>query len=397
MINDNSRAWLEIDLDAIRHNTQAIRKHISEQAEIIGVVKADGYGHGAVEVSRCILQNGVTRLAVSQLDEAIQLRQNGITAPILLLSDLEPERAEGLLAYDVAQIVFTREFAESLSRKATELGKVAKIHIKLDTGMGRVGFRAEDPATVEEIMAIRKMPGLYIEGIFTHFAVSDEAEAGAKAYTEKQFALFQEVCRQLKARGVEIPLHHAANSAAVLRSPEMHLDAVRAGIILYGFYPSEETKVSGVSLKPAMTFKARLTAVKKVPAGTSLSYGCTYTTKRESVIATVPVGYADGYFRALSNKARVLIGGQYAPICGRVCMDQFMVDVTDLVAGGQTVSVGDEVVLMGRQGDLEISAEELATLCDTINYEIICSPGKRVPKRYVSGGKTVGVMNVLIG
>lgn len=396
MINDNSRAWLEIDLDAIRHNTQAIRKHTSEQAEIIGVVKADGYGHGAVEVSRCILQNGVTRLAVSQLDEAIQLRQNGITAPILLLSDLEPERAEGLLAYDVAQIVFTREFAEILSRKATELGKVAKIHIKLDTGMGRVGFRAEDPATVEEIMAIRKMPGLHIEGIFTHFAVSDEAEAGAKAYTEKQFALFQNVCNQLKARGVEIPLHHVANSAAVLRYPEMHLDAVRAGIILYGFHPSQDTRKM-MQLQPAMTFKARLTSVKKVPAGTFLSYGCTYTTKRESVIATVPVGYADGYFRALSNKARVLIGGQYAPICGRVCMDQFMVDVTDLVAGGTSVSVGDEVVLMGRQGDLEISAEELASLCDTINYEIICSPGKRVPKRYVAGGKTVGVMNVLIG
>ncbi len=396
MMQDNSRAWLEIDLDAIKHNTQRIRRLTSKQAEIIGVVKADGYGHGAVEVSKCILENGVTRLAVSQLDEAIQLRQHGITAPILLLSDLEPERTETMLAYDVAQIVFTREFAETISEKAVRTGKIAKIHIKLDTGMGRVGFRAEDSTTVEEILAIGKLPGLCIEGIFTHFAVSDEGGEAEIAYTEKQFALFEQVCAALESRGLKIPFRHVANSAAILRYPEMHLDGVRAGIILYGFHPSDVTREIG-DLRPAMTFKARLTSVKKVPAGTSLSYGCTYTTKRESVIATVPVGYADGYFRALSNKARVLIGGQSAPICGRVCMDQFMVDVTDIVAGGTSVSVGDEVVLMGRQGDLEISAEELAELCDTINYEVICSPGKRVPKRYVAGGKTVGVMNVLIG
>lgn len=396
MIEDNSRAWLEIDLDALRHNTQEIRKYTSSQAEIIGVVKADGYGHGAVEVSRCILENGVTRLAVSQLDEAIQLRQHGITAPILLLSDLEPERVEGLLAYDVAQIVFTRAFAETISRKAVETGKTAKIHIKLDTGMGRVGFQAEDPHTIEEILAIGELPGLCIEGIFTHFAVSDEAGETEVAYTKRQFALFEQVCDTLAQRGLRIPFRHVANSAAILRYPEMHLEGVRAGIILYGLHPSACTEQS-ISLRPAMTFKARLTSVKRVPAGTSLSYGCTFTTQRESVIATVPVGYADGYFRALSNKARVLIGGQYAPICGRVCMDQFMVDVTDIVAGGQDVLVGDEVVLMGRQGDLEISAEELAALCDTIHYEIICSPGKRVPKRYVAGGKTVGVMNVLIG
>ncbi len=396
MMQDNSRAWLEIDLDAIKHNTQEIRRLTSKQAEIIGVVKADGYGHGAVEVSKCILENGVTRLAVSQLDEAIQLRQHGITAPILLLSDLEPERTETMLAYDVAQIVFTREFAETISEKAVRAGKIAKIHIKLDTGMGRVGFRAEDSETIEEILAIGKLPGLCIEGIFTHFAVSDEDGETEIAYTKHQFALFEQVYDALATRGLKIPFRHVANSAAILRYPQMHLDSVRAGIILYGFHPSDVTRAIG-DLRPAMTFKARLTSVKKVPEGTPLSYGCTYTTKRESVIATVPVGYADGYFRALSNKARVLIGGQYAPICGRVCMDQFMVDVTDIVAGGTSVSVGDEVVLMGRQGDLEISAEELARLCDTINYEVICSPGKRVPKRYVAGGKTVGVMNVLIG
>lgn len=396
MMQDNSRAWLEIDLDAIKHNTQEIRRLTSKQAEIIGVVKADGYGHGAVEVSKCILANGVTRLAVSQLDEAIQLRQHGITAPILLLSDLEPERTETMLTYDVAQIVFTRDFAETISRKAVAAGKVAKIHIKLDTGMGRVGFRGEDPNTIDEILAIGKLPGLCVEGIFTHFAVSDEAGETEIAYTKKQFALFNQICDTLKARGMEIPFRHVANSAAILRYPEMHADGVRAGIILYGFHPSSVTRSIG-DLRPAMTFKARLTAVKKVPAGTCLSYGCTYTTKRESIIATVPVGYADGYFRALSNKARVLIGGHYAPICGRVCMDQFMIDVTDIVNDGTAVCVSDEVVLMGRQGTREISAEELAALCDTINYEIICSPGKRVPKRYIEGGKTVSVMNVLIG
>ncbi len=396
MMQDNSRAWLEIDLDAIRSNTQEIRRVTSPGAEIIGVVKADGYGHGAVEVAKCLLENGVTRLAVSQLDEAIELRQKGITAPILLLSDLEPERTEALLTYDVAQIVFTRDFADVLSRRATRAGKIAKIHIKLDTGMGRVGFQAADPQIIEDIVAISQMPGLCLEGIFTHFAVSDEVGDREVAYTKRQFDLFCRVCDTLKARGVEIQLRHAANSAAILRLPETHLDAVRAGIILYGYHPSGATLESGARLRPAMTFKARLTAVKRVPAGTSLSYGCTYTTTRESIIATVPVGYADGYFRALSNKARVLIHGAYAPVCGRVCMDQFMVDVTDLVADGVDVCVGDEVVLLGRQGTREISAEELAGLCGTINYEIICSPGKRVPKRYLSGGQLVSVMNILV-
>lgn len=388
----NTRAWLEINLDAIAQNMREIRRVTNPGAEVMGVVKADAYGHGAVAIARCILKNGASRLAVSQMDEAIQLRKNGIQAPILLLSDLESERMAELLQYDITQLVYTRAFAEQLSAYASSTGETIRIHIKLDTGMGRVGFAAERPETVSEIARIAQMPGLCVEGIFTHFAVSDELGA-ADAYTEKQFELFNGVCERLKQQNITIPIRHVANSAAILRFPGMHLEMVRAGIILYGFYPSGALDGCGVRLCPAMSFKARLTAVKKVPAGTFLSYGCTYKTERESIIATVPVGYADGYFRAMSNRGRVLIHGRYAPICGRVCMDQMMIDVTDL---DSAVSVGDEVVLIGRQGEGEISAEEVASLCNTIHYEVICSPSKRVPRHYLQNGKTVEIVNELI-
>ncbi|MBO5076706.1 MAG: alanine racemase [Clostridia bacterium] len=398
---DNTRAWAEIDLDAIARNTRAVRRVTSPDAKLIGVVKADAYGHGAVHVAHCLLENGTDMLAVSQIDEALQLRLCGISAPILILSDAEPERAAELVRFEITQTVFSPEMAESVSKAAAELGKTARIHIKLDSGMGRVGFRTEDPDTVPAILKIAALPGICVEGLFTHFAISDES--GGKAYTRAQFDRFMRVAGELESAGLHIPIKHVANSAAILRFPDMHLDAVRAGIILYGMYPSDTTRADtektapeGFSLEPAMAFKAKITAVKKVPAGTFLSYGCTYCTEEERMIATVPVGYADGYARSLGNRAEVLIHGKRVPVRGRVCMDQCLTDVTELFRAGDEVKPGDEAVLFGRQGDDYISPEELAKLEDTINYEIICSLSKRIPRKFIRNGGEYSVSNVLL-
>jgi alanine racemase len=397
---DNTRAWAEIDLDAIAHNAKEVRRVTAPGAAVIGVVKADAYGHGAPEVAACLLDNGIDMLAVSQIDEALQLRLAGIEAPILILSDAEPERAEELIDYSVTQTVFASEMAKSVSDAAVRRGKKAKVHIKIDSGMGRVGFRSEDPDTVDTILEIAALPNLEIEGIFTHFAVSDEGSG--VGYTRRQFEGFTKVCDELAAKGLKIPLRHAANSAAILRFPEMHLDAVRAGIILYGLYPSEVSRQEvraahpGFELRPAMSFKAKITAVKEVPAGTFLSYGCTYMTEEPRVIATVPVGYADGYSRSLGGRAEILIHGARVPIRGRVCMDQCLADVTELSARGETVKAGDEAVLFGFQGDEAVSPEELAKLENTINYEIICGLSKRIPRKFIKDGAEAQVSNVLL-
>ena len=397
---DNTRAWAEIDLDAIANNVRAVRNMTSPHAKLIGVVKADAYGHGAVQVAECLIENGADMLAVSQIDEALQLRLSGVECPILILSDAEPERAEELIKYSITQTVFAPEMAASISEAAVKTGRKAIVHVKIDSGMGRVGFRAEEPETVKKIIDIARLPNIEIEGIFTHFAVSDEAGGGQ--YTQKQFGAFMSVCEALKREGLDIPVRHAANSAAILRFPEMHLDAVRAGIILYGMYPSQASKEAceqmhpGFELKPAMSFKAKITAVKRVPAGTYLSYGCTYSTEKESVIATVPVGYADGYARSLGGRAEVLIHGRRAPVRGRVCMDQCLVDVTGLADSGIEVKAGDEAVLFGAQGNECVSPEELAALENTINYEIICSLSKRIPRKFIRNGSEAGVSNVLL-
>lgn len=397
---DNTRAWAEINLDAIAHNAMAVRSITSPRAKLIGVVKADAYGHGAVQVAECLIESGVDMLAVSQIDEALQLRLCGIEKPILILSDAEPERAEELINYSITQTVFASGMAESISRAAQAAGKTATVHIKIDSGMGRVGFRADDPGSVEKILDVAKLPNIYIEGIFTHFAVSDEPDGGQ--YTRAQFDAFLGLCGELEKRGLRIPVRHAANSAAILRFPYMHLDAVRAGIILYGMYPSAASKEAVLEahpyfeLRPAMSFKAKITAVKTVGPGTYLSYGCTYRTERESVIATVPVGYADGYARALGGRADVIIHGMRAPVRGRVCMDQCLADVTELAANGIDVRPGDEAVLFGSQGEERISPEELAALENTINYEIICSLSKRIPRKFIRNGAEAGVSNVLL-
>jgi len=384
-----NHAWAEIDLDAIAHNVLEIRRVIGEEVEMMGVVKADAYGHGVLEVVRTLLDNGVSQLAVSKLDEAIQIRKMGIRVPILIFGYTDPSRAEEIVINDVTQAVFSREMAQVLSKAAVKLCRSAKIHVKLDTGMTRVGFMP-DQGAIQSILELGKLPGLMIEGLFTHFASADETE---RDYTMMQFERYMNVCSELVKLGVHIPLRHVCNSAGIMQYPQMHLDMVRPGIILYGLYPSQEVDREKISLRPAMTLKANVILVKDVEPGTCISYGRTFRTSRPSKIATVPIGYADGYTRLLSNKGRMLVNGEYAPVVGRICMDQCMIDVTDLK---HEVHVGDEVVIFGSQNGACISVDEVAADIGTISYEMICIIGKRIPRVYLKGGRISSVLNYLI-
>jgi alanine racemase len=384
-----NRAWAEVDLDNIAHNVREIRRITDKHAEVMAVVKADAYGHGVMMVVETLLQNGATRLAVSMLDEAIQLRRDGISAPILVLNYTDPVRAEEIIRNDVTQTVFSHDLAEALSKAAVRLGRNIKIHVKIDTGMSRVGFMPGYSA-VKDVMRISRLPRIIVEGIFTHFASADEKD---RSYTYMQFERFMGVCSELERVGLFIPLKHVANSAAIIEYPEMHLNMVRAGIILYGMYPSEYVDKSKITLKPAMTLKANVILVKEVEEGTCISYGRTFTTQRRSRIATIPIGYADGFSRLLSGKARVLINGESAPIVGRICMDQCMADISEL---NNRVDVGDEVVIVGHQGNCHIDIEQIASAMGTINYEAVCIIGKRIPRVYLKDGKVAGVLNYLI-
>ncbi len=386
-MNNQSRAWTEIDLDAIAHNVREIRRVTSNHAEIMGVVKADAYGHGVHEVADTLLSNGATRLAVSMVDEAIELRQSGIEAPILVLGYTDPSRADDIIEYKITQTIFTHDLARALSDAAVAKNTKIKVHVKIDTGMGRVGFLPGYSA-VKDVMEINKLPGLVIEGMFTHFAVADE-NGDQDAYTKHQFELFMNIATELSRVGIIIPIKHVANSAAIIRFPEMHLDMVRAGIILYGLHPSDVTDYGKIDLHPAMTFKARVTNIKNVEEGCSVSYGRTFKTEKPSRIATVSIGYADGYLRAFSNKADMAIAGERFPVRGRVCMDQCMIDITD--AKGD-IKVGDEVELFGKN----ISVNELSEIADTINYELICLIGKRVPRVYYKDGEVVTTLNFIV-
>ena len=383
-----NRAWAEIDLDAIAHNTREIKKLTGNRVEMMGVVKADAYGHGVLEVVRTLLDNGVAQLAVSMLDEAIQIRKMGIDVPILVLSYTDPARADEIVLNRVTQTVFSMDLAQALSAAAVRLGKDVKIHVKVATGMTRVGFMPGYSA-VKNIMEIAKMPGIILEGIFTHFASADESDS---SYTIMQFERFMSLYTELARVGIHIPVKHVCNSAAILQYPEMYLDVVRPGVILYGLYPSKEV-ARKIDLRPAMTLKANVILVKDVDSDVCISYGRTFRTSRKSRIATVPIGYADGYTRLMSNKGRMLVNGEFAPVVGRICMDQCMIDVTDLK---HEVSVGDEIVIFGKQNGACISVDEIADQVGTINYELVCIIGKRIPRVYLKGGKICSVLNYLI-
>lgn len=375
-----SRVYAAVSLDAVRQNMEAMKANLTEGTKMIGVVKADGYGHGSVPIASAI-DPYVCGYAVATLEEGLILRRHGITKPILVLGVTPVEGYRELAEYGIRPTIFEYEKAVYLSEVARDLNKTVPIHLAVDTGMSRIGFPVTEEAA-DEAARICRLPGILAEGMFTHFAKADEFD---KTATEIQIEKYSRFAAMLKARGIEIPVLHCSNSAGILELKKANFNAVRAGISIYGLYPSDEVERK-VELSPAMELKSRVVYVKTIPAGASVSYGGTFTAERETVVATVPVGYGDGYPRNLSNRGDVLICGRRARILGRVCMDQFMVDVTDIPG----VKEGDEVTLIGTDGSEQITVEELAGRGGGFHYEIICDIGKRVPRVYLEHGEIVG-------
>ena len=377
------RVRADVDLDAIHHNLSLAKSVINKDTQLMAVIKADGYGHGANQIAK-YCDDVIDRYAVAIPEEGIDLRKAGFTKPINLLGYTHPTQYEDVINYDLIPAIFTLDMAKTLSQKALSMNKTVKIHIKLDTGMSRIGF-ADNEKSVDVIKEISLLPNLEVDGIFSHFARADEKD---KSVARSQFERFTNFVNKLKSKGLEIPNCHISNSAAIMELSDMNLQIVRSGIITYGLYPSEEMDKENFKIIPAMELKSQVSFVKTLKAGTPVGYGGTYVTDKETVIATIPVGYADGYPRSLSNKGRVIIKGQSAPIVGRVCMDQFMVDVTCI----EGVKQGDEVTLMGKEGEEFISCEELSGLAGSFNYEFVCNISKRVPRVYYKDGKIVDVV-----
>lgn len=375
-----SRVYAKIDLDAIAYNMEQMKQSIKPDTKVMAVIKADGYGHGAVQIAEMMERwDYIWGFAVATLDEAVVLRTEGIKKPILVLGCVFPDQYMEMLKHDIRMNIYTEEMAESISRMAAREGKTAYMHIKLDTGMSRLGFGIHEQS-VETIKRISEMANVNMEGIFTHFAKADETD---KSFTKKQMEEFLWMTERLRERGVCFTYEHCSNSAAIIDVPEANFDIVRAGISTYGLYPSEEVDKARVKLKPALALKSHVAFVKEIEAGTPVSYGGMFIAEKKMKIATIPVGYADGYPRSLSNKGYVLIRGKKAPILGRVCMDQFMVDVTEI----EGVSFGDKVTMIGRDGNEVLPVEVLSELSGRFNYEFICDLGKRIPRVYVRDGK----------
>ena len=374
---DASLVKAEIDLKAIAHNINELRQITHPKARLMAVVKANGYGHGAIEIAQCALQNGAEILGVARIGEGIRIRKAGIEAPILIFGYTLPQRVADLREYDLIQSVHTSLAARELSSTAASLGGKIKIHLKVDTGMGRLGLLPSKNAdAIEETLAIAGLKGFALEGIFTHFATADSTD---KSYAEHQLDLFIDYLNRLRKSGLEPSVRHAANSAALIDMPQSHLDMVRPGIAIYGLNPFNEGSNRQVSLQPAMALKASIIQLKKVPAGFPVSYGITYKTRKPTTIATVPIGYADGLNRLLSSRGQMLVHGQRAPIIGRVCMDLTMLDVGHI----DNVQMGDEVVVFGQQENAILTVDEMASLLNTINYEIVTSITARVPRVYL--------------
>ena len=387
------RTWAEINLDALKQNYQAIRDTVRPETEICWVVKADAYGHGAVFVARTLERMGAKWFAVSNIEEAEQLRSGGVAGSILILGYTPPEMAERLSCLCVSQAVFSKDYGEELQRYAQEAEVTVKVHLKVDTGMSRIGFLYQDPqrdaVSVEEMEAVCRLPNLEHEGIFTHFAVSDDGKPGS-GYTNEQFDNFMDCVEKLQQRGITFRYRHCANSGAVCDYPEMHLDMVRPGVIIYGLNPSGVLR-NPLPLKPVMELKTIISMLKTVETNTTVSYGREFAASRKTTLATVPIGYADGYPRKLHNCADMLVNGHRARVVGRVCMDQLMLDVTDI----DDVKTGMTVTVFGKDGAEMLSVDELAKLNETINYEMICIVGKRVPRVFLEDGKPVGSLNYI--
>lgn len=385
------RTWAEIDLDALDYNIKSIKSKMKDGQKVMGIVKADCYGHGDGFIARKLQEAGFDWFGVSNIEEGMSLRNEGIERPILVLGYTPVDCASIMAEQKITQALIGMEYCRALQDAAAKAGVVVDGHIKLDTGMTRVGFQTDEEnfeESLKEIEEVSKMPNIRITGIFTHHAVADAYQGDNPAFTDMQFTRFTKMTDALQAAGVDVGLRHCANSATIISYPEKHMDMCRSGIITYGMLPSGECE-GRIDLKPLMTLKTSIGLVKHVKAGSQLSYGRTYTAETDRIIATIPIGYADGYNRNLSNKARMLVNGKFAPVVGRVCMDQCMIDVTDIPG----VKMGDEVVVFGKQGDQCLPIEELADMLGTINYELTCVVTKRVPRVYLEGGKIVGIVD----
>lgn len=383
------RTWAEINLDAISLNFKTLRQNINKGTKIMCIVKADGYGHGAEHVSTQLQQAGTDWFGVSNIEEALQLRKNSIEKPILILGYTPPEFAKLLRDYNLTQTVFSLEYAKQLSQSAQKNEVSVDIHIKLDTGMGRIGIPVNNNIieTINTILSICSMKGITAKGIYTHFARADEGKNDNQT-TKNQFSLFTNTLEALQKAGVHFELRHCCNSAATLNYPEMHLDMVRPGIILYGLYPSS-LNCQSINLAPAMELKSVISMLKDIEPDCSIGYGHRFTARRKTKVATLPIGYADGYSRAMSSRASMLINGKKTPVIGTVSMDQCMIDVTDIdnIAPGMTVTV------IGKDANEQITVDDISNIAGTINYETVCLIGKRVPRIYIKDGSVVAQLN----
>lgn len=387
-MNKYYRVEADIDLSAIRKNIMTMKDCIPSGKKLLAVIKANAYGHGAIEVAEA-LDDLADYYGVACIDEGMELRNAGIVKPILILGLTDDSEFFDVVNYDITQAICTLEQGKALSDAAVQLGKTAKVHIKIDTGMNRIGFPCKEES-VADIKAITELPNLNVEGIFTHYYKADEYD---KTVALRQLEDYTQMVTWLEEAGVTFLIRHISNSAGIMEMPNDTYDMVRSGISTYGLYPSEEMDKEACILYPAMEIKSRISYVKTVKKGETIGYGGTYTLDEDKKIATVGIGYADGYPRALSNQGRMLVRGKYAPIVGRVCMDQTMIDVSHI----EDVSVGDEVVLVGRQGERFISVEELADMSASFNYEFVCDVNRRVPRVFFKEGKAVADKNYLLG
>lgn len=378
--------WAEINLDNLAHNLNEIKRVTDDCSKIMAIVKANAYGHGAIEVSQLLIEQGVDFLAVATLSEAVELRDAGIDTEILILGYTPKIQFEYLVKYNITQTIYDYDAAECLSKIAEKMNKVAKIHVKVDTGMSRLGFRSK-ANPVEEIIKTSELSNIYLEGIFSHFARADEKD---KSFAESQYSEFMNLVAELESLGLDIEIKHIANSAAIIDMPKCNLNLVRAGISLYGLYPSQDVAIKNVDLKPVMTLKTQISNIKIVPGGTGVSYGQIFTTDKESTIATIPIGYADGFSRGLDGKSLITIDEKKVNVIGRICMDQCMLDVTDV----KDLYIDKEVVVFG-EGKNANSAEDLARNIGTISYEVVCMVSRRVPRVYKKDNEIVKIIDYI--
>ena len=377
------RTWAEINLDAIKYNFNSVKS--KTDSKIMAIIKADAYGHGVKEVAQLLQKEGAYAFGVATADEALELRSLGFKLPVLILGVIFPEEYHSIIQNDISFAVADVQSASVASAIAGELNKNALVHIKLDTGMGRIGFPCNEKS-LWEIKDISQMDNIDIQGVFSHMSKADEKD---KTYADMQFEKFMNMCDSLEKAGIRIPIKHIANSASIATLPHTHLDMVRSGIVTYGLNPSEDVNENHISLKPAMTLKSRITHVKIMEEDGAISYGGHYIAKKGQKIATVAIGYADGFSRVLSGKTKVIVNGHFAPVVGNICMDQCMIDASYI----ENIKIGDEVIIFGSDGNNTVSVDSVALLCGTINYEIVCRVTKRVPRVYIQNNKIIALDN----